>query len=150
MADGIQAGKVDPITAALSAAEHEILCYLSHRTGRNLKSPLWSRKPAETGLLDGLCDRGILVFKSGRYAFTAEGRKAFNLAETERASRIDAACRRMMRGTEEKSSAFLTGLNDDFAALRADPMASSEHDAEQRAWDATIGDGLEPWEGPPQ
>lgn len=38
---------------------------------------------------------------------------------------------------------FLEGLNADFAALRSDPAAWADEDAERRAWDATLADGLD-------
>ena len=34
-------------------------------------------------------------------------------------------------------------LNAGYAALRSDPEASAESDAEQRVWDATLMDGLD-------
>ena len=40
---------------------------------------------------------------------------------------------------------LLHGLNEDFAALRADPQAWREEEEEERAvWDATLADGLAP------
>jgi hypothetical protein len=38
---------------------------------------------------------------------------------------------------------FLSGLNDDFAALRRNEAAWEEELAERRVWDAALGDGLE-------
>jgi hypothetical protein len=38
---------------------------------------------------------------------------------------------------------FLTGLNADIAALRADATAWAEELAEREAWDRTLADGLE-------
>jgi len=38
--------------------------------------------------------------------------------------------------------AFLVGLADDFAALRADPIAWAEELAEREAWDMTLSDGI--------
>jgi predicted transcriptional regulator len=39
---------------------------------------------------------------------------------------------------------FFEQLNAGYAALRADRAASAELDADQRAWDATLADGLDP------
>jgi hypothetical protein len=39
--------------------------------------------------------------------------------------------------------AFLEGLNADFAALRNDPEAWAEEQAERAAWDATLADDLQ-------
>jgi hypothetical protein len=44
--------------------------------------------------------------------------------------------------------AFLDGLAADFAALRADPVAWREFQAEVRLLDLTSGDGLEDEVGP--
>jgi hypothetical protein len=38
---------------------------------------------------------------------------------------------------------FLEGANAEYAALRADPTAWAEEQAERAAWDATLADGLE-------
>jgi predicted transcriptional regulator len=38
---------------------------------------------------------------------------------------------------------FLAGLNSDFAALRSDPVAWEEEQAERKKWDATLSDRLE-------
>lgn len=38
---------------------------------------------------------------------------------------------------------FFDQLNAGYAVLRADPEASAELDAERRAWDATLMDGLD-------
>ena len=38
---------------------------------------------------------------------------------------------------------FLAGLNSDLAALRRDPAAWEEEQAERKQWDATLADGLE-------
>ncbi|MCA9206356.1 MAG: hypothetical protein KDA59_25060 [Planctomycetales bacterium] len=38
---------------------------------------------------------------------------------------------------------FLEQVNRSFAALRDDPKAWAEEQAERRAWDATLADGLE-------
>ena len=42
---------------------------------------------------------------------------------------------------------FFARLTEDFARLRADPAAWADYEAEQTAWEATLGDGLEddPW-----
>jgi hypothetical protein len=42
---------------------------------------------------------------------------------------------------------FLEQVNADFAALRDDPRAWAEVEAERRAWDATLADGLVVAEG---
>jgi predicted transcriptional regulator len=39
---------------------------------------------------------------------------------------------------------FFEQLNAGYAALRADPEAWAEHEAERKLWDATLMDGLEP------
>ncbi len=50
----------------------------------------------------------------------------------------------LARGIEEYGrKRFLEGANEDFAALRADPVAWREEQQERRAWDATLADGLE-------
>ncbi len=41
---------------------------------------------------------------------------------------------------------FLDNVNAGYAELRADPQAWAEHQAEQKAWDATLMDGLDPAE----
>ena len=48
----------------------------------------------------------------------------------------------------ERRRAFLEGLNEDFARLRADPDAWADYQAEVRSMDGTLMDGLEndPWE----
>lgn len=38
---------------------------------------------------------------------------------------------------------FFEGVNEDFARLRADPVAWEEELAERALWDNTLGDGLE-------
>jgi hypothetical protein len=38
---------------------------------------------------------------------------------------------------------FLDAVNAGYAALRADPVAWAEVEAERRLWDATLADGLE-------
>ena len=38
---------------------------------------------------------------------------------------------------------FLAGLNSDFEALRRNPAAWEEEQAERTKWDATLSDGLE-------
>ncbi len=38
---------------------------------------------------------------------------------------------------------FFDQVNAGYAALRADPQAWAEHQAEQQMWDATLMDGLE-------
>ena len=38
---------------------------------------------------------------------------------------------------------FLAGLNSDFAALRRNPAAWEEEQAERTKWDATLSDGVE-------
>lgn len=45
---------------------------------------------------------------------------------------------------------FFEEMAEDFARLRADPVASAEYDAELAAWDSTLLDGLEdlPYEEP--
>lgn len=42
----------------------------------------------------------------------------------------------------QEPEAFLAGLADDFAALRADPVAWAEELAEREAWDMTLSDGI--------
>ena len=39
---------------------------------------------------------------------------------------------------------FWDEANAAYAALRADPAAWADFQAERRAWDATLGDGLDP------
>jgi len=39
-----------------------------------------------------------------------------------------------------RREAFLAGVAEDFAALRADPNAWAEEQAERRAWDASLAD----------
>jgi hypothetical protein len=39
---------------------------------------------------------------------------------------------------------FFEQLNADYAALRADPEAWAEMEAERKLWDATLMDGLDP------
>jgi hypothetical protein len=39
-----------------------------------------------------------------------------------------------------RREAFLAGVAEDFAALRADPDAWAAEQAERQAWDATLGD----------
>ena len=41
---------------------------------------------------------------------------------------------------------FWSAVNAGYAALRADPEAWAEVEAERRAWDATLRDGLDPSE----
>jgi hypothetical protein len=41
---------------------------------------------------------------------------------------------------------FIEKVNAGYAALRADPVAWAEVEAERRAWDATLMDGLDPEE----
>jgi hypothetical protein len=38
---------------------------------------------------------------------------------------------------------FLAGLNADFAALRKNRAAWEEEQAERKAWDATLADGID-------
>ena len=42
---------------------------------------------------------------------------------------------------------FFARLTEDFARLRAGPVAWADYEAEQTAWEATLSDGLEedPW-----
>lgn len=40
---------------------------------------------------------------------------------------------------------FFDQMNAGYAALRADPEAWSEHEAERKLWDATLMDGFEHW-----
>jgi hypothetical protein len=42
----------------------------------------------------------------------------------------------------QEPEAFLAGLADDFAALRADPVAWAEELAEREACDVTLSDGI--------
>ncbi len=44
--------------------------------------------------------------------------------------------------------AFFAGLDEDFAALRADPLAWDVYQRETRVWDTALSDGLadEPYE----
>lgn len=42
----------------------------------------------------------------------------------------------------QEPAAFLAGLADDFAALRADPVAWAEELAEREAWDVAFSDGI--------
>jgi hypothetical protein len=44
---------------------------------------------------------------------------------------------------ERRRKVYLEGLNADYAALRRDPKASAEFDADNALWDRTSGDGLE-------
>jgi hypothetical protein len=48
----------------------------------------------------------------------------------------------------ERRRAFLEGLNEDFARLRADPEVWADYQAEARSMEGTLMDGLEdyPWE----
>jgi hypothetical protein len=39
-----------------------------------------------------------------------------------------------------RREAFLAGVAEDFATLRADPDAWAEEQAERQTWDATLGD----------
>ena len=39
---------------------------------------------------------------------------------------------------------FFEQMNAGYAALRADPEAWAEHEAERKLWDATLMDGLDP------
>ena len=41
---------------------------------------------------------------------------------------------------------FWEAVNAGYAALRADPRAWAEEEAERRLWDATLADGLDPTE----
>jgi hypothetical protein len=43
----------------------------------------------------------------------------------------------------ETAQAFLEGLNEDFARLRADPEAWEEELAERRLFDGALADGLD-------
>lgn len=71
--------------------------------------------------------------------------------------RIEAKAHRMLRELAEQKRAsmqeiisqalkvyseqvFLDGLAEDFAALRADPEAWAEEQAEREAWDVTLAD----------
>lgn len=42
---------------------------------------------------------------------------------------------------------FFDRMNEGYAALRADPLAQAEFDAERKEWDATLADGLPGDEG---
>lgn len=44
---------------------------------------------------------------------------------------------------EYRRKRFLEGLNDDYAALRANPQAWQEELAERALWDVALADGLE-------
>ena len=44
---------------------------------------------------------------------------------------------------EYRRKLFLEGLNEDFAALRADPEAWRAEEEERRAWDNALADGLD-------
>jgi hypothetical protein len=44
--------------------------------------------------------------------------------------------------SERDRDEFFEQMTEDFARLRADPVASTEYDAELAAWDATLLDGL--------
>lgn len=51
-----------------------------------------------------------------------------------------------MSDESDRRQRFLEEVNAGYAALRADPEASSAHTAEIAAWDATLADGLsESW-----
>lgn len=43
-----------------------------------------------------------------------------------------------------RRQSFLTALNDDFAALKAQPEEWAEEQEERKLWDQTLMDGLEP------
>jgi hypothetical protein len=47
---------------------------------------------------------------------------------------------------EQYDRQFWAAVNAGYAALRADPKAWAEVEAERRAWDATLMDGLDPSE----
>jgi hypothetical protein len=47
---------------------------------------------------------------------------------------------------EEYERRFWEAVNAGYAALRADPAAWAELEAERKAWDATLLDGLDPAE----
>lgn len=42
----------------------------------------------------------------------------------------------------QEPEAFLVGLAEDFAALRADPVAWAEELAERKAWEVPLSDGI--------
>ncbi len=47
---------------------------------------------------------------------------------------------------EYRRKVFFEQMNAGYAALRADPQAWAEVEAERRLWDATLMDGLDPHE----
>jgi hypothetical protein len=46
---------------------------------------------------------------------------------------------------DESRDEWFEAFNASFAALRADPIASADHDAEVALWDTTLLDGLAEW-----
>jgi hypothetical protein len=52
---------------------------------------------------------------------------------------VDEATRRL------EDEDWYAAFNASFAALRADPAASADYDAEVAEWDITLDDGLEEW-----
>jgi hypothetical protein len=64
----------------------------------------------------------------------AASRKNANIGDI-----VDEATRRL------EDDDWFEAFNASFAALRADPVASADYDAEVAAWDVTLADGLEEW-----
>lgn len=69
--------------------------------------------------------------------------KLQELAEWRRLSVAEALARTV---AEEHDRQFWAAVNAGYAALRADPEAWAEEQAERRAWEATLMDGLDPSE----
>lgn len=49
---------------------------------------------------------------------------------------------------EHRRRRFLEAVNKGYAALRADPAASTAYDRELQEWETTLADGLEPYAAP--
>ena len=50
-----------------------------------------------------------------------------------------------MERRKSEDEEWLAEFNASFAALRADPVASADYDAEVAEWDITLLDGLKEW-----
>jgi hypothetical protein len=67
---------------------------------------------------------------------------ARRLAEEGNRSIGDVVAEALARYEEER---WWAAVDDAYARLRADPVASAEDDAELALWDSTLMDGLEDW-----
>ena len=68
-------------------------------------------------------------------------RRIMELAKAERVPMVE-YLDRALKDYEKKL--FFESLSAQYAAVRADPKARAEEDAEQKLWDTTLKDGLTP------